>query len=189
MVTIGLICGIALKIAFEIQFYMDLYSPVRLWFFVWFLGVVFLIPQVSKACLFPIVVMYEHVIQYNFSASGIHVPAVCLRSIQEVDKMTKGRVSKLFEGTKEEQEKAREELFQMRKKKFLAAKAVELKKKKMKATVALKGLSSNPAQFLGILMGRSLTARQELHRSRIAKLFVKNPNGILDVKKKNTTAA
>ena len=186
MVTIGLICGIALKIAFEIQFYMDLYSPVRLWFFVWFLGVVFLIPQVSKACLFPIVVMYEHVIQYNFSASGIHVPAVCLRSIQEVDKMTKGRVSKLFEGTKEEQEKAREELFQMRKKKFLAAKAAELKKKKMKATVALKGLSSNPAQFLGILMGRSLTARQELHRSRIAKLFVKNPNGILDVKKKNT---
>ena len=97
MVTIGLICGIALKIAFEIQFYMDLYSPVRLWFFVWFLGVVFLIPQVSKACLFPIVVMYEHVIQYNFSARGIHVPAVCLRSIQEVDKMTKGRVSKLFE--------------------------------------------------------------------------------------------
>ena len=165
MISIAIICGIALKIALEIRYYMDLYSPVRLWFFVWFLGVVFLIPQVSKACLFPIVVLYENSIQYNFSASGIHVPAVCLRSIQEVDKLTKGRVAKLFEGTAEEREKARDDLFQKRKEKYLAAKAAELQKRKMKSTAALKGFSSNPASFFGILMGRSLTAKQELHRS------------------------
>ena len=178
MISIAIICGIALKIALEIRYYMDLYSPVRLWFFVWFLGVVFLIPQVSKACLFPIVVLYEHSIQYNISASGIHVPAVCLRSIQEVDKLTKGRVAKLFEGTAEEREKARDDLFQNRKKKYLAAKAAELKKRRMKSTAALKGFSSNPASFFGILMGRSLTAKQELHRSRLEKLFVKNPNAL-----------
>jgi len=56
------------------------------------------------------------------------------------------------------------------------AKAAELKKRKMKATSALRGFSSNPAQFLGILIGRSLTARQELHRSRLEKFFIKNPN-------------
>ena len=176
MIFIAIVSSIALKIAFEIQYYIDLYSPVRLWFFVWLLGVVLLIPHVSKACLFPIVVMYENAIQYNISASGIHVPAVCLRSIQEVDRMTKGRVAKLFEGTAEERQKARDELFQERKKKYLVAKAAELKKRKMKATSALRGFSSNPAQFLGILIGRSLTARQELHRSRLEKLFIKNPN-------------
>ena len=176
MIIISVLFGVILKFLMFLRKFLDSYSPIRIWFFVWLLGVLLLIPQVSNKVLFPIVVAYEHFVQYNFSASGIHIPSVCLASIQEVDKITRGRVSKLFEGDEKDREKARDELFQKRKEAYVKDQAAKIKKRKMSSMSAMRGYSSNPAQFLPILMGRSLTARQETHRSRIEKLFVINLN-------------